>query len=114
MTGLRVTSEFWVSALRKSLDSYGIPIFVIQRGDKRAGAIIIRISDLRGRSKVFTQAPSMDGVRQWVELANGPDTEIEKVLQKQKEFDGDVWIIEVEEFTGFDFANKFLFLSGEN
>ena len=108
MTSARLASEIWVSALRKRLESQAIPIFVIQKGDKVAGAIIIRVSDLRGRSKVFLQAPSVTGDRRWVKHASGLDVDIEAILEEQKRFDQDLWILEVEEPHDIHFLNKFL------
>lgn len=108
MTSIRITSEMWVSALRKRLDSQAIPIFLIKKGDKKAGAIIIRVSDLDGTSKIFEQAPSIEGTRHWMEIASGLDADIEKLLRKQREFDNDVWILEVEAFKGVNFFENFL------
>ena len=107
MINLRVTSEFWVAALRKKLESEAIPIFVVQKGDKQAGAIIIRVSDLRGRSKIFVESPSVAGDRQWMELSNGLDSDIDEVLQRQKKYDTDAWILEVEEAADTDLLNRF-------
>ena len=104
----RVTSEIWVSALRKRLESKAIPIFIIKKGNKQAGAIIIRVSNLCGRSKIFVQAPNLDNERRWLELANGSDAEMEEVLQDQQKFDQDVWILEVEELYGTQFFDEFL------
>ena len=108
MVRSRVTSEIWVSALRKRLESKAVPIFIIKKGNKQAGAIIIRVSNLCGRSKIFVQAPNLDNERRWLELANGSDAEMEEVLQNQQKFDQDVWILEVEELYGIKFFDEFL------
>ena len=108
MVSIRLTSEMWVSALKKRCDSHAIPFFLVKKGDKQAGAILIRVSDLCGRSKIFEQVSRVDGNQQWVEIANGFDTEIEEVLRKQIVFDNDIWILEVEEFKGINFFEDFL------
>ena len=108
MTSCRVTSELWVSALRKRLTSNAIPFFLIKKGDKQAGAILIRVCYINGKSKIFEQVPSIDGERQWLETKYGPDDEVEKVLKKHREFDNDVWILEIEEFKGINIFEKFL------
>ena len=96
MTPPRVTSEFWVSAYKQVLEGQAIPLFVIKKGNAAAGAIIVRISDLQGRSKIFGQSFDMEGDRRWVELAAGKDAEMETVLLRQKKVDSDLWILEVE------------------
>ena len=108
MRSSRVTSELWISAFRKRLESKAIPIFIVQKGDKVAGAIIIRVSDLRGRSTIFVQSPSVNGDRQWMKHVNGIDGDIEAFLEKQKRFDKDLWILEIEEPKDSHFLNEFL------
>ena len=92
----RVTSEFWVSAYKQVLEAQAIPLFIIKKGNAAAGAIIVRISDLQGKSKIFGQSFDMDGDRRWVELAAGKDAEMDTVILRQKKVDSDLWILEVE------------------
>jgi len=96
MAAPRVTSEFWVSAYKQVLEGQAIPLFIIKKGNAAAGAIIVRISDLQGRSKIFGQSFDMEGDRKWVELAAGKDDEMETVILRQKKVDSDLWILEVE------------------
>jgi len=96
MMAPRVTSEFWVSAYKQVLEAQAIPLFIIKKGNAAAGAIIVRISDLQGRSKIFGQSFDMEGDRRWVELAAGKDAEMETVILRQKKVDSDLWILEVE------------------
>ena len=106
----RVTSELWVSAFRKRLELKAVPIFIIKKGNKQAGAIIIRVSNLCGRSKIFVQAPNSGNERRWMELSTGSDAEIEEVLKSQQKFDEDAWILEVEELNGVQLFDEFLFV----
>ena len=92
----RVTSEFWVSAYKQVLEAQAIPLFIIKKGNAAAGTIIVRISDLQGKSKIFGQSFDMDGDRRWVELAAGKDAEMDTVILRQKKVDSDLWILEVE------------------
>ena len=96
MKAPRVTSEFWVSAYKRVLEDHAIPMFVVQKGNAEAGAIIVRISDLQGMSKIFVQSYDLEGDRRWVELAAGEDAAIEKVILRQKAVDADLWVLEVE------------------
>lgn len=96
MIAPRITSEFWVSAYKKVLEAQAIPLFIIKKGNAAAGAIIVRISDLQGKSKIFGQSFDMDGDRRWVELAAGKDAEMDTVILRQKKVDSDLWILEVE------------------
>ena len=101
----RVTSEFWVEAYRKVLESKALPIFVMKKGNTKAGAIIVRISDLQGTSKIFVQSYDLEGHRRWIELAAGKDSEMEKVIVRQKEVDPDAWVLEVESRYGYHYLD---------
>ena len=105
MLSARLASELWVFAYKKRLELQGIPIFLLKKGDNKAGAIIIIISNLKGTSKILVQGHSLEGDRRWVELANGPDSEMEKIVAKQKVVDPDLWILEVEEPNGRHFLD---------
>lgn len=96
MKGARVTSEFWVSAYKKLLEAQAIPIFVVQRGNAKSGAIVVRVSNLQGMSKIFIQSYDLEGDRRWIELAMGKDSDMEKVVVRQKQIDSDLWVLEVE------------------
>ena len=100
MDSERLTSEFWISAYKKRLENAGIPMFIIKKGDLIAGAILIRVSDLRGSSKLYSQTFDTSGVRNWMELVSGTDYEIEDVLKKQIITDPDIWILEIEQIKG--------------
>lgn len=104
----RVTSEFWVSAYKRLLDSLAIPIFVVQRGNAKAGAVLVRVSDLQGTSKLFIQSYDLEGDIRWVELALGKDHEMDKVIVRQREVDPDLWVLEVEARDGQHHLDKVL------
>lgn len=97
---LRLTTEFWVSAYLKRLQLANIPVFITSKGDKTAGAVLIKINTLDGKAKLFQRSYDLDGNRVWVILIEGSDAEIEAVCVKQQHFDPDVWIVELEDKLG--------------
>ena len=106
MNSERLTSKFWISAYIKRLESQGIPVFVVKKGDEVAGAILIVISNLKGFSKIFTQSFDAEGNRIWLELTSGSDIEIVETIKKQKDIDPDIWILEVENPKGKNVINE--------
>jgi hypothetical protein len=108
MAPTRVTSEFWVSAYKRVLEVQAIPLFVIKKGNAAAGAIIVKVSDLQGMSKIFSQSFDLEGDRRWVELAAGKDAEMEAVILRQKKVDADLWILEVETRHGNNYLDVVL------
>ncbi len=96
----RVTSGFWISAFRQHMDALNIPVYIRAHGDETAGAILLKIDTLDGKSQTYTLGHDIDGRETWVELASGPDAEVEASLQRQMKTDPDLWIIEVEDRSG--------------
>ncbi len=42
----------------------------------------------------------MTGDRQWVELTSGAEREVDETITRQRGFDPDLWVIEVEDRQG--------------
>ena len=42
----------------------------------------------------------MSGGRKWVDFASGPEAEVDIAVAKQRGFDPDLWVIEVEDRSG--------------
>ncbi|MEM8631530.1 MAG: DUF1491 family protein [Pseudomonadota bacterium] len=97
----RLTSEFWVAAYRRRLNLAGIPAFVTRKGDLTAGAVLVKLNTLDGRAVAYQRSfDLMSGARAWVTLAEGDETEVDAALDKQRSFDPDLWVIEVEDRDG--------------
>src|SRR5690606_27436184 len=102
MHGARLTAGIWVAAYLARLRQAGIPAYVIARGDETAGAVLIRVSTLDGQGALWQRGPGgLDGERgAWVELACGADAELDDVVARQRRFDRDLWVIEIEDKAG--------------
>jgi hypothetical protein len=97
---MKLTAEFWVQAYLARLRLADIPAFVTARGDATAGAVIVKSNTLDGRAQAFQRSFDAGGARVWMVLAEGADAAVEEALQKQRRFDPDLWIIEVEDRQG--------------
>lgn len=97
----RLTAEIWVQAYLTRLRLADIPAFVVKRGDATAGAVIVKQNPLNGSAKAMQRSVDIfTGDRIWVELADGPDDQVEEAIRKQQSFDPDLWVIEVEDREG--------------
>ncbi|MBO6604631.1 MAG: DUF1491 family protein [Roseicyclus sp.] len=98
---LRLTAEFWVHAYLARLRLADIPAFVTARGDATAGTVLIKVNTLDGQAKAFQRSfDLMTGERAWIVLAEGADAEVEAALARQRGYDPDLWVIEVEDRAG--------------
>jgi hypothetical protein len=97
----RLTAEFWVSAYLNRLRLYEIPAFVVRHGDDTAGAVLVKLNTLDGQAKAFQRSfDLMSGERTWMVLAEGAEADVDAALAKQRSFDPDLWVIEVEDRAG--------------
>lgn len=98
---MRLTAEFWVQAYLNRLRLANIPVFVVAKGDATAGAVLVKLNTLDGQAKLFQRSVDLiSGDRKWVVLADGPEADVDASVAKQRGFDRDLWVIEVEDREG--------------
>ena len=97
----RLASGVWVSAYLARLRLADIPAFVVARGDETAGAVLVKLNTLDGRAVAFQRITDlMSGTRRWDRLAEGEEPEVDAAVTRQRGFDSDLWVIEVEDRAG--------------
>ena len=98
---MRLVSGVWVSAYLTRLRLADIPAFVVARGDETAGAVLVKLNTLDGNAKAFQRSfDMMTGERTWMVLAEGIEQDVDVSVGKQRSFDSDLWVIEVEDRQG--------------
>ncbi|NIZ11292.1 DUF1491 family protein [Pseudooceanicola sp. HF7] len=98
---MRLTAEIWVSAYLTRLRLADIPAFVVAHGDDTGGAVLVKLNTLDGRAVAFQRSfDIMTGDRKWVELAAGEEREVDATVSRQRGYDPDLWVIEVEDRQG--------------
>ena len=97
----RLTAEFWVKAYLARLRLADIPAFVVTRGDSTAGAVLVKQATLDGQATAHQRSfDPMTGERAWMVLAEGVEADVDAAISRQREFDPDLWVIEVEDRAG--------------
>lgn len=97
----RLTAEFWVQAYLTRLRLSDIPAFVVAHGDNTSGAVLIKLNTLDGQARAYQRSfDLMSGERTWVELSAGAEPEVDQAIARQKGFDPDLWVVEVEDRAG--------------
>ncbi len=100
---MRVTTDFWVSALLKRVFGVGGFAAIVKRGASEAGTVFIIVRDRFGRTDLFGPAPqtSYNSAKpdernfSRLETAEEPDA-IDARLAKESRFDPDIWVVEIE------------------
>ena len=110
---MRVKSDLWVSALIRRAQAGGAFATVINKGAAEAGAIFVVVNNVQGGNTLYGPAPqtdySVDGVaeRRFERLLL--DVEIQEINQKisrEKSFDPDIWLVEIEDRSGRTFIEE--------
>ena len=97
----RLTARFWVDAYITRLRLSDIPCFVVSHGDDTAGAVLVKLNTLDGRAVAHQRSfDLMSGERAWVVLSEGAEPGVDAAIARQREFDPDLWVIEVEDRAG--------------
>ncbi|MBX3581280.1 MAG: DUF1491 family protein [Rhizobiaceae bacterium] len=99
---MRLTSDFWVSALVKRVFSGGGFAAIVRRGATEAGAVFVITRSRMGDVVLYGPAPqtSYDSAkpdeRQFVRHQLADEGALESYLEKERRFDSDIWVVEIE------------------
>ncbi len=97
----RLSSDFWVAAYLARLMGEGIFAHIAHKGDPTAGAIAIKLATMDGRASLFMRAYGIDGERVWTTAADRDEERtVDEMVTKQRRFDRDLWVVEVEDPRG--------------
>lgn len=97
----RLTSRFWVDAYLARLRFADIPAYVVAHGDDTGGAVLVKLNTLDGQAVLYQRSfDLMSDTRVWAELAAGEEPEVDAAVTRQRGFDPDLWVVEVEDRDG--------------
>ena len=97
----RLATSFWVQAYLARLRLREIPGFVVAHGDDTGGAVLVKLNTLDGRARLFQRSfDLLSDTRKWVVLAEGNEVEVDAAVSRQRGFDPDLWVIELEDKQG--------------
>ncbi len=97
----RLAARVWVDAYLTRLRLAAIPAYVTAKGDATAGAVLVKLATLDGQAQAFQRSFDLTtGNRAWVVLCKGAEAEVDAAIARQRGFDPDLWVIEVEDRAG--------------
>jgi len=104
---VRLKSKLWVQAHLRRCNGAGLPAMLLQRGNDDAGSIFIKSNLLDGTAIIYGAAPGgahdENGARRWsrpLGLKPLSETEVDAYLMRQRTYDPDFWVIEIEDSQG--------------
>jgi len=97
----RLRAELWVRAYLKRLELAHIPAYIAARGQPDAGAVMVKCATLDGNARLYTRGfDLMTGEAEWRVLTDGAEPDVDASIRKQRSFDPDLWVIEIESREG--------------
>tara|TARA_R110000850_G_scaffold441_10_gene2769 strand:- start:17481 stop:17858 length:378 start_codon:yes stop_codon:yes gene_type:complete len=107
---VRLPSRLWVEALIRRAEVAGASAFVVQKGDADRGDTLIKVARLDGTATAYTPSTNLDGDRVFRDLSVqgvGPDeADVDAYVQRARQRDSDLWIIEIEDRHGRHFLTE--------
>lgn len=101
MTEARLATGIWVSAYVRRLQLAGLPAYITAKGDDTAGAVLVKLALLDGTARAYLRRYDFErDVRVWDVLCDGAEGVVDAAITRQRSFDSDLWVIEVEDAKG--------------
>ncbi|MDC7683568.1 DUF1491 family protein [Asticcacaulis sp. BYS171W] len=102
-----LSTDLWVSALIRRAEMAGAFAYVLKRGDAQAGAVVLKITHLRDRETFILRQANAGDETQWIKpiASHDPDA-IETYIERERRFDSDLWVVEIEDTEGRHFLTE--------
>ena len=101
-----VKTSFWAPALIRRAETGGAYATVLFKGDPDAGAALIKVRTLNGQAVLYRPMRDMSGDRIWLPKGPVDEDEIDQDIQKRRDNDPDLWVIEVDDKDGRHFLTE--------
>ena len=96
----RLKTELWVLATVRRCTVENVPCTVARRGDRDAGAVLLKINRFAAGCSVLAQSRALDGELVWTR-GTGPEPVDEAAadayIARQIKRDPDLWVVEIED-----------------
>jgi len=94
-----LSTDIWVSALIRRVELAGSFAYLARKGDPRAGAVILKVLNLRSYETRLYR-PETDDL--WRRIITADDD----YITRQVRYDPDLWVVEIEDVEGRTFLTE--------
>ncbi|NKD87131.1 DUF1491 family protein [Haematospirillum sp. 15-248] len=101
---VRLRTRIRVQALLRHCQSRGVFAAVVVSGDPDAGAVLVKVNTLGSGCWVLSQVRLPDGRPAWMRGTGEravTEQEADAYIARQRGYDDDLWVIEVEDRNGW-------------
>ncbi|HWA00143.1 MAG TPA: DUF1491 family protein [Caulobacterales bacterium] len=107
---MELKTEIWVQALMRRAAIAGAFSTVARRGDRDAGAVLVKVSTLDGKARLYGPALRGEGETIWLDLSAGGlgdrEADVDAYARKRADGDPDLWVVEIEDRSGRTFLTE--------
>ncbi|MBO44941.1 MAG: hypothetical protein CMM28_14580 [Rhodospirillaceae bacterium] len=96
----RLPTNLWVKAHIAKCSALGVPVGVLHRGDPHSGIVVLKLNRLEAGCDILVQGRNERGALVWQPALEGrrvEEPEADAFIERQRQYDPDVWVIEVED-----------------
>ncbi len=106
----RLATHIWIDALIRRVQFGGASAFILQKGDRERGDVLVKVSPLDGRAAFLTKSP-MSGDEpefDWQPVAGGwaAERDVDETISRRRGYDPDLWVVEIEDREGRHFLTE--------
>ncbi|MDO9126346.1 DUF1491 family protein [Parvibaculum sp.] len=103
----RLKAEIWVKGLIRRCEVEGVTAMVVRRGDATSGTVLVKVNTLNGEAQVYSPTRDGEGALIWMSAGGAkPEPEADAYIEKQRKFDPDLWVVEIEDRAGRHFLQE--------
>ncbi|MEL6245996.1 MAG: DUF1491 family protein [Pseudomonadota bacterium] len=107
---MRLPTHLIVSGLVRSAALGGASAFIVQKGDRERGDLLVKVARMDGTALALRPGLALDGGRRFTDLALqgvGPDESgIDAYIERARARDDDLWVVEIEDSRGRHFLEE--------
>lgn len=103
MSQNRLPSHLWIMGVIRRENDAGRPVYLLRRGEKMTGGLLVKLNLLDGRFRVLVQQRDLEGKLGWMGAmmdAAVAEPEADSYIARTCERDPDLWAVEVERRDG--------------
>lgn len=103
-----LSTDVWASALIRRAEIDGAFAVVVHKGDPRGGAVLVKVVNRRaGECRLYAAATRGEGERIWMQpLASTAEADLDAYVDRQRRYDPDLWLVEIEDLQGRHFLTE--------
>ena len=98
-----LSTDIWVGALIRRVELAGSFAYLARKGDPRAGAVILKVLNLRSYE---TRLYRPEGDDLWRRVPAPKDDAYDDYIERQVRYDPDLWVVEIEDVEGRTFLTE--------